>query len=390
MIAQMQINPMTGKKERLVFLALSIFSDTGGIQKVCRSLCSALSELTVEGNELSVLSLCDHTKDLDTRYLQTNRFKGFCYNRFRFTLTAIKNSFSASTILLSHTNLIPIVFFIKLIKPEIKIILLIHGTEVWRALPFWKSAFIRNYVHIWSVSHFTAERLAQRHGIAIKEIKVLHNCLDPFFEIPTSFAKPPSLLKKYKLTQNQPVLLLITRMTRHEHEKGYDQVIKCIPGLLQKFPDLCYLLAGNTDPEESERIFEIITKNNLQNHVKLIGFIPEELLISHYLLADIFILTSKKEGFGLVLIEAAACGRKIICGNQDGSQEAILNGKLGDVIDPDNLEQLQKNIRQLLRTKNDTNKTMGIQQTCIRHFNYIQYKQQVEQLLKQQKINMQL
>jgi len=376
----MQTNPAI-KKEKLLFLTLSVFSETGGIQKVCRTMSSALAELTVNENELLVLSLCDHTKDLDNRYLKTSSFKGFRYNKLWFTLFAIQKSFGATKILLSHVNLIPIVFFIKLIKPGTQIILLIHGTEVWRAMPFWKSLFLRNRVCIWSVSHFTAQQAARRHGIALQDIDVLHNCLDPFFPVPVNFSKPPELLKKYKLTAKQPVLLLITRISRHEREKGYDQLIKCLPELLKEFPDLCYLMAGKTDHEERRRLEDLLKKNNLQNHVKLLGFIPEEDLISHYLLADIFILTSKKEGFGLVIIEAAACGRKIICGDQDGSKEAILDGKLGEIINPDSSAQLQSTIRQLLKAKSSLNRTKIIQRTCIRQFNYPAYKQQVSKLL---------
>lgn len=384
MTAPMQTNP-ANKKEKVLFLTLSIFGETGGIQKVCRTMSNALAELTVNKNELLVLSLCDHTKDLDERYLKIGWFKGFRYNRFWFSLFAIQKSFGATKILLSHVNLIPIVFFIKLIKPATKISILIHGTEVWRALPFWKSSFLRKGVSIWSVSHFTAKQAALRHGIPLENIYVLHNCLDPFFPFPVHFNKPPELLKKYKLTATQPLLLLITRISRHERDKGYDQIIKCLPGLLKEFPDLCYLMAGKTDHEEATRLRDKLIENNLQNHVKLLGFIPDEELISHYLLADIFILTSKKEGFGLVIIEAAACGRKIICGNQDGSIEAILDGQLGDVIDPDNSLQLQATIRKLLKTGSDLSRTRNIQQTCIRQFNYPAYRRQVNKLLYQTK-----
>lgn len=342
---------------------------------------SALAELTVNENELLVLSLCDQTSDLDNRYLKTGWFKGFRYNKFWFTLFAIRKSFGATKILLSHVNLIPIVFFIKLIKPKTKIILLIHGTEIWRPLSFWKSLFLRKRVSIWSVSHFTAKQAALRNGIPLQQIHVLHNCLDPFFPVPVSFNKQPELLKKYKLTEKQPVLLLITRIGRHERDKGYERLLKCLPELLKEFPDLCYLMAGKADQEEAGRLKDLLIKNNLQNHVKLLGFIPEKDLISHYLLADIFILTSKKEGFGLVIIEAAACGRKIICGNRDGSKEATLDGKLGEVIDPDNSAQILATIGKLLRAESNLSRTRSIQQTCIRQFNYPAYKQHVHQLL---------
>ncbi|MET3114759.1 phosphatidylinositol alpha-1,6-mannosyltransferase [Pedobacter sp. CG_S7] len=367
--------------DKFLFLTLSIFSQTGGIQKVCRTMCKTLSDLAGNHIDLQVFSLCDKTKDLDERYLVTKRFKGFEYNRLAFGLEAIKSGVVATTIIISHINLAAVALSIKLIMPKTNIILIAHGIEVWRSIPFWKSLFMRKGMRIWSVSNFTATQLVQKHSIDALKVEILHNCLDPFFKLPATFSKPQFLLKRYNLTEKQPVLLVITRITKNEQDKGYNQIIKCLPTLLKEFPDLCYLLAGECDRDECLRLSEILIKNNLQHQVKLIGFIAEEELVDHYLLADIFILTSKKEGFGIVLIEAAGCGRKIICGNQDGSRDAVLNGEIGEIIDPENIKQLQKTISKILNNKDDLKTASQTQQTCIQNFNYSQYKNKVKKLL---------
>ena len=384
MIAQMEKVKNT-QKDKILFLTLSTFGQTGGIQKVCRTMCKTLSDCAAKEMDLQVLSLCDRTKDVDKRYLRPCRFKGFGYHKFSFAIEAIKRGFGSTIILISHVNLLSIVLPIKLLKPSTRIIMLAHGIEIWRNLPFWKCIFMRKSMRIWSVSNYTAEQLIKKHHIAPERLNVVQNCIDPFFPIPRNFNKPKYLLEKHNLTATQPLLLVITRVTANEQMKGYNQVIACLAGLLEEFPGLCYLIGGATTADEAARLNQLIVKNNLQNHVKLIGFIPDKELIDHYLLADIFILISRKEGFGLVLMEAAACGRPIICGDLDGSRDAVLNGKLGTLLDPQNVNLVQKTIREILRNKNSLNEVMTIQQRCIKHFNYTRYQQKVKQLLNNPK-----
>ena len=73
---------------------------------------------------------------------------------------------------------------------------------------------------------------------------------------------------------------------------------------------------------------------HLEENVLLTGFIKEEEVIDHYLLADAFIMPSTMEGFGIVFIEAMACGVPVIAGNIDGSPDALKNGELGTLINP--------------------------------------------------------
>ncbi len=376
MPAQMQIN----KEQHILFLTLSTFGTIGGIQKVCRTLCKVLSDLDGVEMPITVRSLCDHSKDLDERYLHNSQFKGFGYHRFLFTLEAIFQGLKTNTLLISHVNLISVALIIKICNPKLKLIMLAHGTEIWRPLSSWKTKFIKKNMQVWAVSQYTATQIIQKHQIDPANVYVVNNCLDPFFEVPKNFNQSSRLLKKYNLKHKQPILLVISRLTYHDKGKGYDLLIPCIVDLVKEFPNLCYLIAGQAEQRETARLQQLILNHGVQSHVQLIGFIPEKELIEHYLLASIFIMTSKKEGFGLVYIEAAACGRKIICGNDDGSRDAILNGKLGQSIDPENPDELKKAIRQHLRNT-DQHQEIHIQDTCVKNFNYPQYKERLKVLL---------
>jgi len=92
-----------------------------------------------------------------------------------------------------------------------------------------------------------------------------------------------------------------------------------------------------------------------------------------FLLADLFVLPSKKEGFGIVFIEALACGLPVICGNADGSLDAIRNGELGVAINVEDLDQLEQAIDESLKKPLTAEKRKTLQQQCLQYFNEKDY-----------------
>jgi glycosyltransferase involved in cell wall biosynthesis len=160
--------------------------------------------------------------------------------------------------------------------------------------------------------------------------------------------------------------------------KGYDLVIETMPDLIKKFPSLKYIIAGKADKEEKDRLSRLIETNNLSEHVTLLGFVPEEELSEHFLLADAFVMPSRKEGFGIVFIEAAACGCKTIAGNQDGSIDALLNGRLGTLVCPTDKDAIHDAIVKNLTTERTADTSLAIQSLCVRSFNYNRYYENIK------------
>lgn len=316
----------------------------------------------------------------DTRYISQHEFKGFRRNKLKFALNAILEGVKTKTVVLSHINLLFIALLIRFLSKTPHFILMAHGKEVWQKLPIWKRNFINKHVVVWAVSNYTAAAL-KKHKIRPGQIRILPNCIDPFFKIPTSFQKPERLLKRYQLSKHQPVILSLGRLTKHETDKGYNKVIKIIPQLLSEFPDLRYLICGQADAIEKTKLKKLIFKHRLQRNVTLLNFIPENELETHYQLADLFILPSKKEGFGLVFIEAALCGCKVISGNMDGSVDAMLNGQLGTMVNPDSTEQLKQAIHLSLRERLNDSEARNIQHTCLNSFSHEQYIKNIKKLL---------
>jgi glycosyltransferase involved in cell wall biosynthesis len=158
-------------------------------------------------------------------------------------------------------------------------------------------------------------------------------------------------------------------------------VIRSLPDLLKKHPGMKYLIGGKADGVELARINALIAEVNLEDHVIMTGFIPDDELTDHFLLADVFLLPSRKEGFGIVFVEAAACGCKIIAGNQDGSTDALMGGDLGTLVDPESVVEIKQAIITNLEMAKLPGRSLEIQQKALLAFHYKYYQIKVERLL---------
>ncbi|WP_316824808.1 glycosyltransferase family 4 protein [Pedobacter miscanthi] len=373
---------------KVLFLTLKTFSLTGGIEKVCRSLSRVLYDLSEEEIvQSTVYSMYDKNTDRDSRYLSKQQFQGFGGKKERFVVHSFLSGLKADVILLSHIHLINIVYFIKKIHPNKKIYLLAHGIEIWKKLSDSKLKILNQLDKIICVSHFTAQKIMDMHHIPADKIEVLNNCLDPFYYLSTQFEKPKELLNRYSLNDENIILFSLSRLSSSEKYKGYDHTIELLPKLLEKYPTLVYLLGGKWDAIEKKRLDELIIKNKLQDHIRMVGFIDETEITEHFLLSDIFILPSKKEGFGIVFIEALASGLRVIAGNKDGSVDALQGGALGVLVDPDDQDGIQTSICNLLKHTQTESEKKNLQEKCMQVFGYATYLQSVKNLLLDGVIN---
>jgi len=365
--------------KKTLFLTLSTFSSVGGVQSVCRSVCKALSE----GNPgFKMISLYDNTPD--TRYLQSWQFRGFGDSKrlckLRFIYAAVVSGQRSHFVIISHIHLIPIALLIKLLNPGCRMVMLAHGTEVWRGLPLYQKWFISRHTQIASVSRFTSRILRKKHRIACSVVTI-SNCLDPHFQFPQTFKKPQYLMERYSIGSTQQVLLTVCRMERHEKAKGYDAVIELMSTLVHSRSSLRYLLCGPSSHKEHERLQQKISHNGLQEQVILTSHIPETELRDHFLLADIFIMPSSKEGFGLVFIEAAACGCQVIALNSCGSADALLDGAIGTLTETADMHQLMMALNHALKNPYSELRKREVQQTVSTYFAFQLYRTKLKEFL---------
>jgi asparagine synthase (glutamine-hydrolysing) len=382
-VSHSQGNGAAGKpaknRDKILFLTLRTFSLTGGIEKVSKVAGKALYDLCKEsGVDFSVFSMYDESSDIDEKYFPKNHFTGFGIQRVQFTRKAVSAGINSNVVILSHINLLPVGFMVKLISPKTRLILLTHGIEAWVPFTGFKKQMLLKCDQILSVSRFTKDALVQLNHFPANKIQVLNNCLDPFLAKPLQANKDASLLAKYNLSNDDTVLMTLTRLAFRERYKGYDQVIESLAALRKTSPRLKYLIVGKYDRQEKNRLDALLEKWNLTNEVIFTGFVPDEELALHFNLADIYIMPSTKEGFGIVFIESMYYNKPVIAGNKDGSVDALLNGKLGLLVDPGNQEEISESIRKIIA---DRETYMPDRQLLMENFSFPVYKEKWRSIL---------
>jgi glycosyltransferase involved in cell wall biosynthesis len=222
-----------------------------------------------------------------------------------------------------------------------------HGIDVWDLPDGPRRRALSQVERVVAVSHFTRDRVAALPGLDPARLRV----------VPNSFAenafqpgpKPLAMLQRYGLRADQPVLLTVSRLDPAERYKGHAEVLAALPALAQEFPGLRYLIAGQGGL--AEELQQQARALGVAEWVIFAGFVPEFELADHYRLADAFVMPSRGEGFGIVFLEAMACGRPVIAGNADGSVDALNDGRLGVLVDPGNPAELVQAVRDVLTAR---------------------------------------
>ncbi|OAQ38614.1 hypothetical protein A5893_14475 [Pedobacter psychrophilus] len=277
------------KTLEVVFLGLCCFSQTGGIEKVNRAWLKALQNISSSLN-IKLISCFLLDDQANTSYINSNNFKGFKSNKINYTLQVIYYALKADIVIVSHIHLSPILFLIQKIKPKLKVYIHAHGIEVWEQLSSFQIKVLKKASSILAVSQFTKSKLIQNYHIPSNQIEIWPNCLDPYFDIPKDFTPSATLKKRYAIDEETKVLFTLARLSTTEQYKGYDDVIAALPLLQLKYPNIIYLIGGKYDDAEFLRLNQLITNLGLSKQVKLLGYIPNEELTAHYVLANVYVM----------------------------------------------------------------------------------------------------
>ena len=238
---------------------------------------------------------------------------------------------------------------------NVPIFVLAHGTEIQKnteSLNFYKIfkqkrifSSYGNSKQIIANSNYTKELIKASLKIDADKICVIH----PGIDIYEKFIQNYTILKIKKIINNSyPVLLTLARL---ELRKGHKIVLQALSNLIDKFPNLLYIIAG--DGPSKKEIKEYAEKLGISDNIRFLGWITEPEKSVLLKSANLFIMTphldnESVEGFGMSFIDAAFHGLATIGTDSGGITDAIIDGKTGLIARSSDINDITAKVDELL------------------------------------------
>jgi phosphatidylinositol alpha-1,6-mannosyltransferase len=194
-------------------------------------------------------------------------------------------------------------------------------------------------------SQFTKDLLIANWGLSPARISVLHPGVDT-----SQFAPCPSdsSVRARLGWTNRRVVLTVGAL---QQRKGQDMLIRALPSIRQRVPDVLYVIAG--EGWERSRLERLVVENAVADLVQFRDIPADDELVKCYQQCDLFVLPNRQvgwdvEGFGIVLIEAQACGKAVIAGASGGTADTLQPGVTGELVNCEQPEILADAVAGLL------------------------------------------
>ena len=291
----------------------------------------------------------------------------------RYLVTVLRYLFKKpqiDLIVCGHVNLLPIAFLLRSWF-RIPVLLEIYGIDAWQpSRSRLVNYFARRVDAVVSISDVTKQKFLAWTDYPEEKVFLLPNAIHA--DLYGVEPKSPALLARYGL-DGKVVLMTLGRLDAQEKYKGFDEILEILPVLAQSIPNIAYLIAGSG--LDRQRLEEKAKNLAISDRVVFTGMVAEEEKADHYRLADVYVMPSRGEGFGFVLLEAMACGIPVIASKTDGGREAVREGEIGALVDPNNAAEIIDAIKSAIASSNKTIPD-GLQ-----YFSFENFQQRTHQII---------
>ncbi len=212
------------------------------------------------------------------------------------------------------------------------LVVTIHATEYGRHQG-WVDSHPQSYIHavehrmanraehVVTCSAYMREHVADIYGLEEERIAVIPNGIDPAELVPVDDLEA---LRGRFADPDQRLVLLVGRLV---YEKGFQLALEALPGLIERVGNVRFLVAGSGTAEHALR--EQAHQLGLDEHGAFLGWIGDDVLHSLYRIADLTVVPSIYEPFGLVALEAMASGCPCLVADTGGLREVVPNDDVG-------------------------------------------------------------
>jgi len=374
------LEKMVNTKTSYVFVFLEIFAGEGGIQSYVKDIWRAY--LGLPDSELAQVFLL-RDRPIGDNPFESKNLKFHYFKSLHPMLGRMKLSASLlaclwrqrpTHVFCGHINLAPLVRTI--CQPfDIPYTILTYGKEVWEPLPQPYQRALKQADGIWTISRYSRDRLCSSNEIDRKQVQLLPCCVDG--DAFTPGPKPKALVERYGL-EGAKVLMTVARLWSGDIYKGVDVTIRALSAIAKVFPNVKYLVIGRGD--DRPRLAQLAQDLGVGDRVIFAGFVPTEDLVEHYRVAYAYIMPSQ-EGFGIVYLEAMACGVTVLSGDADGSADPLQDGRLGWRVPHRDPEAVAAACIEILKGDDQRCNGQWLRQESLAHFGRDALVQKLKELL---------
>ncbi len=230
-------------------------------------------------------------------------------------------------------------------------VILVHGFDLVEYLRqsqldnFASALILKNAALIFANSEYTKSVILERIGDTEGKVTVINPGVDPdMFRLGLDTS---AIKRQYRIGDDR-VILTVSRLVP---KKNHEHVLRALPEVLQKIPNLKYMIVG--EGSEKTRMENMTQQLGIQEQVIFTGFIEHTALPSYYCLCDVFIMPScvadeNFESFGIAFAEASACGKPVIGSKTGGIPDAVIDGVTGLLVEPDDTKEIAQALIRLL------------------------------------------